>query len=66
MAGISGSGAFPHSFHQPLTGKMELSPAGLRNQHGTASAYTSRWPELSPWPAHGRVPQPAPLNAQDV
>ena len=56
----------PHSFHQSLTGKMELSPTGLRNQSGSASAYTSRCPELIAWPAWGRVPHPAPLSAQDV
>ena len=66
MEGISRTGSLLHNFHQPLTGKMELSPADLRNQHGTASAYTDRWPELISWPAYARVPQPAPLNAQDV
>ena len=66
MAGSFGTGSLLQSFHQPLTGKMELSPADLRNQHGTASAYTARWPELISWPAYARVPQPAPLNAQDV
>ena len=66
MAGNSISGSFPHSFHQSLTGKMELSPTGLRNQGGSASAYTSRCPGLIAWPAWGRVPHPAPLSAQDV